>query len=50
MKYSVSYITRSGLVILNNIINANSSIEAINEIKGTEGLCMVLSVTPITLK
>lgn len=41
--YIISYITNSGVVVLNNTVDGASSTEAIQDIKGTEGIYMVLS-------
>lgn len=47
-KYSISYISNSGLTILNNIVEAKSIADAIEDIKGDMGVQIVLSVVPIT--
>lgn len=47
-KYSISYISNSGLTILNNIVEAKSIADAIEDIKGDTGVSIILSVVPIT--
>lgn len=42
-KFVISYISRDGLIILNNIIEADSFQEAIDIIKGDEGVRAILS-------
>ena len=42
-KFIISYISRDGLIVLNNIIEADSFQEAIDIIKGDEGVRAILS-------
>ena len=42
-KFIISYISREGLIVLNNIIDANNFQEAIDIIKGDEGVSAILS-------
>ena len=42
-KFVISYISRDGLIILNNIIDADNFQEAIDIIKGDEGVRAILS-------
>ena len=42
-KFVISYISRDGLIVLNNIIEADSFQEAIDIIKGDEGVRAILS-------
>lgn len=46
-KYSISYISNSGLTVLNNIVEANSIADAIEDIRGSEGVYIILSIVPI---
>jgi hypothetical protein len=43
----ISYITNGGLTVLNSIVEANNMQEAIADVKGTEGVRMILSIVPI---
>ena len=49
-QYCISYISNSGIIILNNIVEAESLNDAISEIKGDEGIRLILSITHVTLK
>ena len=42
-KFVISYISKDGLIVLNNIIEADSFQEAIDIIKGDEGVRAILS-------
>ena len=42
-KFVISYISRDGLIVLNNIIEADNFQEAIDIIKGDEGVRAILS-------
>ena len=42
-KFVISYISRDGLIVLNNIIDADNFQEAIDIIKGDEGVRAILS-------
>lgn len=42
--YILSYISKSGLVVLNHLVSAKNSFEAVEEVKGSEGISMVLSI------
>ena len=42
-KFAISYISKDGLIVLNNIIEADSFQEAIDIIKGDEGVRAILS-------
>ena len=42
-KFVISYISRGGLIVLNNIIEADNFQEAIDIIKGDEGVSAILS-------
>ena len=42
-KFIISYISRDGLIVLNNIIEADNFQEAIDIIKGDEGVRAILS-------
>lgn len=42
-KFIISYISKDGLIVLNNIIEADSFQEAIDIIKGDEGVSAILS-------
>lgn len=42
-KFVISYISKDGLIVLNNIIEAGSFQEAIDIIKGDEGVSAILS-------
>lgn len=42
-KFVISYISRDGLIVLNNIIEADNFQEAIDIIKGDEGVSAILS-------
>ena len=46
-QYCISYITNGGLTVLNSIVDADNMQEAITDVKGTEGVRMILSVVPI---
>lgn len=46
-QYCISYITNGGLMVLNSIVDADNMQEAITDVKGTEGVRMILSVVPI---
>lgn len=46
-QFSISYISNSGLTILNLIVEARNYQEAIEDIKGTEGIKLILSIVPI---
>jgi len=41
--FIVSYVSNSGLIILNDVVTSNNRMEAINEIKGDTGIKLVLS-------
>lgn len=45
--YLVSYISKSGLVCLNVESSAKTSSEAIEDIKGSEGIMLVLSCVEV---
>ena len=42
-KFVISYISKDGLIVLNNIVDADSFQEAIDIIKGDEGVRAILS-------
>lgn len=42
--YILSYISKSGLVVLNHLVSAKNSFEAVEEVKGSEGISTVLSI------
>ena len=42
-KFVISYISRDGLIVLNNIVDADNFQEAIDIIKGDEGVRAILS-------
>jgi len=46
-KYIISYVSNSGLTVLNAVVEASSRVEAIQDIKGSEGVSMILSVVCI---
>ena len=46
-QYCISYISNSGLTVLNSIVDADNMQEAIADVKGTEGVSIILSVVPI---
>lgn len=46
-QFSISYISNSGLTVLNLIVEARNFQEAIEDIKGTEGVRLILSIVPI---
>ncbi len=46
-KYLISYVSNSGLTILNNLVEAKSFAEAIETIKGDEGVQIIISIIPV---
>ena len=46
-QYCISYISNSGLIVLNSIVEADNMQEAIADVKGDEGVRMILSIVPI---
>ena len=46
-KYIISYVTNTGLVILNQVEEAARREEAIESIKGSEGVSMILSIVEV---
>lgn len=45
--YCISYVSNSGIPVYNHTEEARSGLEAIQEIKGTEGVAMILSCVRI---
>ena len=45
--YAISYITNSGIPVFNHLEDGRTSTEAIQEVKGSEGVTMILSCIKI---
>ena len=46
-KYLISYVSNSGLTILNNLVEAKSFAEAIDTVTGSEGVQIIIFCIPI---
>lgn len=46
-QYCISYVSNSGLTILNSVVEASNVQEAITDVKGDEGVRMILSIVPV---
>jgi len=46
-KYLISYVSNSGLTILNNLVSAESYGDAIDIVVGTEGVQIIISCIPV---
>jgi len=49
-KYLISYVSNSGLTILNNLVEAKSFTDAIEEVTGSEGVQIIISCIPVKEK
>ena len=45
--FVISYITTSGLTVLNNVVKAESRSEAINDVIGDEHIFIILSIIEV---